>query len=154
MKLTASERKLLFITLCSLILLLYWYFLFDPTLAKISRLQAANEGLERQLIRNRNVNYSEREKINVKNKEEQVSELVNFIDQKFRQLKVNLVAINQVSENNKITIDLKFSATYAQLLELLNLIDEIETLAVFDNVVISQQGGHLNVTMRVLSGYL
>jgi type II secretory pathway component PulM len=154
--LSKREKILLIVGGLFLVLLIYWYWLFNPLLRSIDTLKFSIANAQKKLQQISvpiKADATKPPAVVIYPREKQVSFILNFIDRSFNKYRIDLVSLRQASENNKLTIDLKFRSTYYQFLGFINELDALNTIVLIDTVSLSQEKGALVTEMRFLSGY-
>jgi hypothetical protein len=155
MHLSKREKILLCLAGLAMMLLVYWYWLYNPLLRSIDRTQfliiSAQQKLEHMKVVQ--TQPPKNDTVVIYPREKQLSRILGFIDKSFGKYRIDLISLRQVSENNKLTIDLKFRSTYYQFLGFINALGELDTVILIDTVNIALEKGPLVTEMRLLSGY-
>ena len=157
-ELSFREKVLVLLTGLAAGFLLYWYLLLNPLLKagdKISADLKATQLQAQQALALTKVKPARPtlQAIRIFPKEEQLSYLLNSLDQKFRWYGIELITLNQAAAANILTLNLTFQSTYYQLLGLLNTFADFNTALVIDTVNVTQSGDRMVTQMRLLSGY-
>ncbi|MFA6548521.1 MAG: type II secretion system protein GspM [Candidatus Margulisiibacteriota bacterium] len=154
--LSKREKILLVVGGLALIVLIYWYGLFNPLLRSIDSLKFSITNAQKKLQQmsvSPAPDKNQLPEVVVYPREKQVSFILDFIDKSFNEYNIDLISLRQTSENNKLTIDIKFRSSYYQFLGFINELDALNTIILIDTVNLSQEKGKLVTEMRFLSGY-
>lgn len=160
-KLSTREKVLLVVTLLCVVLFFYWQFLLNPLLKEVARTKVTISGLHLKLdqltatgtLIPDAAELVKKTDIQIYPKEEQLNRVIKFVDEKFRWYGIKMLSLRQSTEDNKLTINLKFKSSSYQFLGFLNSLSQLKTVLVIDNVNVSQEEDKIIAEMKLLSAY-
>lgn len=158
LKLSDQERKMLITTIIFVVFFIYWQAYLSPLIKKTDNIRADISTLRTKLEYNPYAQtespLSKAREINIYSKEEQLSRIMTFVDEKFRWFGIKMISMRQGEiQKKQLTIDLKFKATSEQFSGFLNSLHELKTVLLIAGADVDQENTKIIAEIKFVSPY-
>lgn len=156
-KLTGNEKKLAVATICAVILYFYFYSVLDPAINRAVAMNREIASLKRQIaLINLERAYnrgSVRPADLFPSKEQQMSRLLSFIEERFASNSIRIESLQQASSDGILLLDLRFTGTYGNVRSFLSSLKDSPAIISISEVSMSQTDSGISASVKITAPF-
>jgi len=158
-RLSKTERLWVALAAAAAVFYVYWVFLLDPVIIRMTELSSGITSVKAQLAE---ADYQKLRSsrtavkggaVELPSKEVQLKNIVGFIEEKFRENSIKMVSLKQSSLDGEIGISLEFEGKYKDVRAFILDLSNIPSILSITNVSLEQNGNKIFATMKIVAPY-
>ncbi|MFA5097011.1 MAG: hypothetical protein WC490_00065 [Candidatus Margulisiibacteriota bacterium] len=157
MNISQREKYWALAAAACLVFFVYWTFLLDPLLGRVSVLHFDSGLLKakvQRLSQPQSGSPQQDKKVMIHPKEEQLAMVVGFIESRIKESKLALLSLKQVSSDNKISIEIETEGSYQNSVVFFEEMSELDTVFEIDSVNMSNDNKKIISRIKILTPFL
>ena len=159
MNIRMSAREKMFTALCVIAVLFYffWTILLDPMIRSTSMLRHETSLLKQKIentrLQAKAVKAVSRSLPAIPSKEQQISTVVDFVDDEFNSNGLKMLSLDQVSSQDRVIIEIAFTGRSGSTIRALNDLTNLKALYIIDSLTGETNQNKFVVKMRISAPY-